>query len=76
MPDDSLPYLTIREVGARLRQRDLSPVELTEAILARIERLDGTLNAYIIVMREQALEQARRAERALADGDDLSLIHI
>src|SRR4051794_10355811 len=73
--DDTLPYLTIRQVGEALRRREISPVELTEAILARIERLDGRLNAFITVMRDAALAQARQAEHDLANGTDLGPLH-
>jgi len=75
VPDDALPYLTIRQVADRLRRRELSPVELTEAILDRIDRLDGQLNAFITVMRNEALEQARQAEQALGAGNDLGPLH-
>jgi aspartyl-tRNA(Asn)/glutamyl-tRNA(Gln) amidotransferase subunit A len=75
VPDDTLPYLTIREVGARLRRRELSPVELTQTILDRIDRLEPRLNAFITVMRDEALAQARAAEQALAAGTDLGPLH-
>jgi len=61
MIDDALCYLSVAEAAARIRQRRLSPVELTEAHLARIERLDPTLGSYITVMRDRALQQAKDA---------------
>jgi len=70
-----LPYLTIREVGERLRRRELSPVELTTAMLDRAEGLDGSLNAFITVTREAALEQARLSEKGLLAGHDLGPLH-
>jgi aspartyl-tRNA(Asn)/glutamyl-tRNA(Gln) amidotransferase subunit A len=75
VPDEPLHYLTIRQVGERLRRRELSPVELTTTILDRAEHLQGPLNAFITIAREQALEQARRAETALLAGDDLGPLH-
>ena len=75
MSDEPLHYQTIREVGERLKQRELSPVELTTAILDRAERLDGPLNAFITITRERALEQARAAERAILDGRNLGPLH-
>jgi aspartyl-tRNA(Asn)/glutamyl-tRNA(Gln) amidotransferase subunit A len=75
VPDEPLHYLTIRQVGERLRRRELSPVELTTAILDRAERLNGPLNAFITITRERALEQARQAETALLAGDDLGPLH-
>ena len=44
-----------------MRARTISPVEVTEAHLARIERLNPTLNAFVTVMGTQAREAARRA---------------
>jgi aspartyl-tRNA(Asn)/glutamyl-tRNA(Gln) amidotransferase subunit A len=75
VPDEPLHYQTIREVGDRLRSRELSPVELTSAILERAERLDGPLNAFITITREHALTQARLAEKAIAAGHYLGPLH-
>ena len=54
-------FLTIAEAGALIGKRELSPVELTESRLARIERLDGKLHSFIRVLREPALAAARAA---------------
>ena len=61
-------FLGLAEAGALLRQRKLSPVELTEALLARIERLDGTFHAFIKLTPEAALAAARAAEAEIAAG--------
>jgi aspartyl-tRNA(Asn)/glutamyl-tRNA(Gln) amidotransferase subunit A len=63
-----LCFLTIAEASARIRARSLSPVELTQAYLDRITALDGQLNAYILVMAQQALAEARQAEAEIATG--------
>ena len=68
MTTDDLCYLSIAEAANKLRARELSPVELTQAHLDRIQSLDGQLNAYITVLNAGALEQARAAERAFASG--------
>jgi aspartyl-tRNA(Asn)/glutamyl-tRNA(Gln) amidotransferase subunit A len=75
VPDEPLHYQTIRQVGERLRRREISPVELTTAILDRAERLDGPLNAFITITREHALTQARLAEKALLAGHYLGPLH-
>ena len=54
--------LTITKVAPLIRKRQLSPVELTKALLARIERLQPALNAFITVTPDLALKQARQAE--------------
>ncbi len=63
----------------RLRQmvaeKAVSPVELTELALGRIERLNPKLNAFLTVVPEQALETAREAERAVMRGDELGPLH-
>ena len=48
-------FLTIAEAGALIGKCELSPVELTESRLARIEGLDGKLHSFIRVLREPAL---------------------
>ena len=61
--------LGIAELGRRYRARELSPVDVTTAHLARIERLDKTLNSYVTVTAEHALADARAAEAAIRRGD-------
>ena len=68
MNTNDLCYLSIAEAANKLRARELSPVELTQAHLERIQALDGQLNAYITVLSDRALEQARTAEQAFASG--------
>jgi aspartyl-tRNA(Asn)/glutamyl-tRNA(Gln) amidotransferase subunit A len=63
-----LTDLEITEVAPLLRDRSLSPVELTESYLGRIERLDPQLNTYIRVLPEQAREAAREAEVEIGRG--------
>ncbi len=75
MPDMPLHYQTIAEVGARLRSRELSPVELTQAILERIETLDGDLKSYATVMADSALASARTAEQEIAAGNYRGGLH-
>jgi aspartyl-tRNA(Asn)/glutamyl-tRNA(Gln) amidotransferase subunit A len=59
---------SITEAAGLLRRKKLSPVELTEACLARIERLNPTLNAFITVTGPEALKQARIAEKEIRKG--------
>ena len=75
MPDTPLHYQTISEVGDRLRARDLSPVELTTAILERIGALDGDLKSYATMMAESALASARTAEQEIAAGNYRGGLH-
>jgi len=63
-----LCYLSLHELSTRIRAKDVSPVEATEAVLERIERLNPKLNAYITVMADQALADARTAADEIAAG--------
>ncbi|MBI4194101.1 MAG: amidase [Betaproteobacteria bacterium] len=70
-----LHFLTVADAARLIRARKLSPVELTRAILQRIEALDPQLDAYITVTADLALKQARRAEREIAKGDRRGPLH-
>jgi aspartyl-tRNA(Asn)/glutamyl-tRNA(Gln) amidotransferase subunit A len=72
---DDLCFATIQETCQRLAQRELSPVELTETVLARIEQHNEQMRAYITITRETALDQARQAERELRDGVERGPLH-
>src|ERR1700722_4916606 len=63
-----LHFLTIAEASALIRDRKLSPVELTTAILERVKRLDGALNSYLRLLEEEALRDARTAEAEITAG--------
>jgi len=65
MTDTDLAFASTEEVARLYRKRELSPVELTKLILARIEQLNPKLNAYITVTSELARAQARKAEAEL-----------
>jgi aspartyl-tRNA(Asn)/glutamyl-tRNA(Gln) amidotransferase subunit A len=66
---------TISEVASRVRRKDISPVELTRESLARIEKLNPSLNAFITVMAESALAEARQAEAEIARGEWRGPLH-
>ena len=67
-PAADLTWLSLQEAGAMLRRKAVSPVELTQACLARIERLNPVLNAFITVTSDQASQQARDAEAEIRKG--------
>lgn len=66
---------TICELSRKIRAREISPVELTHHCLTLIEKLNPTLNAYITVTAEAALERARQAEREIYRGTYLGPLH-
>ena len=63
-----LYYLSIHEAQQLLQKRQLSPVELTQSVLRRIEDVDKTLHAYINLMADTAMEEARNAEAEIQKG--------
>ncbi len=63
--EESLAFATIEELAALLAKRKISPVELTEMFLHRIEQQNPALNAFLTVTAEQALVSARHAEKKL-----------
>lgn len=66
---DELTRLDVAALAPLLRAKELSPVELTEAYLGRIEALDRKINSYITVTAGLAREQAKAAEREIAAGN-------
>jgi aspartyl-tRNA(Asn)/glutamyl-tRNA(Gln) amidotransferase subunit A len=67
--------MSIGEAAAGLRARRFSAVDLATAAISRIDRLNPTMRAFITVTAEQALEQARQADRELAMGQDRGPFH-
>jgi aspartyl-tRNA(Asn)/glutamyl-tRNA(Gln) amidotransferase subunit A len=60
--------LSIAEASDLLRRKEISPVDLTNACLARIEQLNPAINAFITVMHESALAEATEAEKDIREG--------
>lgn len=75
MPSTDLHELEITEAARLILSRELSPVELTEHMLRRIERLEPRLHAYALVTADVAREQARAAEADIAAGRHRGPLH-
>ena len=75
MPDTDLCLLTATELADRIAKKDLSAREVMTAHLARIERLNPTLNAIVTLLPERAMERAARADQAAARGKSLGPLH-
>ncbi len=74
MSNDEVAFLSAAELLDSYRARQLSPVEVTQTILERIDRLNPKLNAYLVVDHEGALAAARDAERRWAEPRDKPLL--
>ncbi|GJM16142.1 MAG: glutamyl-tRNA(Gln) amidotransferase subunit A [Thermodesulfobacteriota bacterium] len=70
-----LPFLTIKQASNLIKQKELSPLELTKSILERIQEKDERLNTYITVLSEKALESAKKAEEEISSGNYLGPLH-
>ena len=75
MAGSDLVYKSAAELGRLIRDRAVSPVDVVQAYLDRIQEVDDRLHAYITVCAEEALEAARGAEAAIARGDYLGPMH-
>lgn len=75
MSGEELATRSISELAPLIQSGEISPVELTQQVLRRIERLEPQLNAYITVLAEQALADAQTAERHIRLGHYLGPLH-
>jgi aspartyl-tRNA(Asn)/glutamyl-tRNA(Gln) amidotransferase subunit A len=73
--DIDLCFATITELGPRLARRDISPVEVLEAVLRRVEPHNDAMHVFITITRDVALAQARQAEREIQSGDYKGPLH-
>ena len=67
--------LTLAEAACKIKSREISPVELTQESLDRIDELQPKLNAFITICPDQALSAARKAERDIAGGKYRGPLH-
>jgi aspartyl-tRNA(Asn)/glutamyl-tRNA(Gln) amidotransferase subunit A len=74
MDTATLHYKNIVELAESIRKGEISATLLVEDFLARIESLDGKLNAFRLVCKERAIEHARLADQALQAGNDLGIL--
>ncbi len=74
-PADELALLSAAETARRVGDRSLSPVEVVDACLERIERSNSELNAFVTVLHARARGQAAAAERAVLAGEPLGPLH-
>src|SRR5438874_12213794 len=74
MPDD-LAFTSAAELAAPIAQRVVSPVEIVDIVLDRIEKTQPTLNAFITVCADEARAAAKESEAAVMRGDALGPLH-
>jgi aspartyl-tRNA(Asn)/glutamyl-tRNA(Gln) amidotransferase subunit A len=74
-PSDDFAALTLKKASDQIRSKKVSPVELTQACLDRIKTYNPKINAWITVMREKALAQAKELEKEQSAGNFRSPLH-
>ena len=67
--------LTATQLRQMIGRKDISPVELVDACIERVERVDPQLNAMVTKSYERARAEARDAEKSVLYGDELGLLH-
>ena len=70
-----IPFLSVSQLSELIKNREVSPVEVVEGYLDRIDNLNDRLHAYLTVCREEALQAAQESERALARGQYKGPLH-
>ena len=75
MDKGDIPFLSATDLSRLIEGKEVSPVEAVEAYLERIDQVDGKLNSYVTVCREDALKAAREAEQAITRGNYLGPMH-
>lgn len=75
MSNVELAYMSARELARLMRVGELSPVEVVRNALERIDEVNPRLNCFCFTYPDEALDKAHDAERALAAGDDVGLLH-
>ena len=75
MSDTDLCYMPATDLAAAIRTKQVSPVEVVNAVLSRIEQLNPQLNAFCLVTADTARQAAQAAEQAVMRGDTLGPLH-
>jgi aspartyl-tRNA(Asn)/glutamyl-tRNA(Gln) amidotransferase subunit A len=75
MDSETIGFMPATEWAARIRAKEISPMEAMRALLDRIQRLDPKVNAFAYFAPEQAMDAARAAEQAVMGGERLGRLH-
>lgn len=72
---NQLAYMSASELASRIRRRELSPVDVTQAFIERIEERNSSINAFVYFGFDDAHKAAKRAEQALMSGEEIGPLH-
>ena len=70
-----LCYFTVNEAACLIQKKELSPVELTQAHLQRIDELDGKIKSFVALLSETAMAEARSCEAEILKGNYRGPLH-
>ena len=73
--EEPLHYLSILDLSKLIKEKEISPVEVTQHLLGRIEAIDTELKSYATVMTGTAMDQAQIAEQQIMSGNYLGFLH-
>ena len=75
MTGNEICYLEAREIRDKIRNREISAVEVMESHLIQIESVNPTVNAIVTLHADQAMDGAKAADKSIFDGDTLGPLH-
>lgn len=75
MLSDELAYMSAKEIASKIKNRDLSALEVTDAFISRIEKRDKSLNSFVYKGFDEARENANKADCALLSGKETGVFH-
>jgi len=75
MSREDICWISAADLAKSIRRKKLSPVEVVEDILERIEVINLKINAYVTVIANSALAEAKKAEKAVMKGEELGHLH-
>src|SRR5580704_17235701 len=75
MDSETIGFMRATEWAAKIRAKEMSPVEAMRALLDRITALEPKVNAFVHLAADQAMDAARTAEKAVMSGEKLGRLH-
>ena len=68
-------YLPAHVLADKIKDKEISSLELTQHYISRIEKYDGDINSVVVKIFEEAIESAKHADEAVSKNQDLNVLH-
>ncbi|HDM32627.1 MAG TPA: amidase, partial [Deltaproteobacteria bacterium] len=75
MSSEEIGYMSATRMLNAYREKELSPVEVVDAILKRIEEINPKINAFVTLLADEAMDSAKKAERDILEGKPIGALH-